>query len=302
MAVITNMPQSIQAKSILNKTKKRDTWFLDDYTINPYSGCSFNCLFCYIRGSKYGEHMEEKLSIKSNAVELLDKQLKSRAAKNQYGFIVLSSATDPYLQFEKEEKLTRQILEVILNYKFPVHVITRSNLVTRDFDLLHEINKNAILPIELAEKTDQKVFITFSFSTIEDAVAKIFEPGATPPSLRLETLKLAAKENFLTGVSMMPLLPYISDTTESLNNMFSAFKTAGANYVMPASITLFGKGPSDSKTLVFRAIEKHYPELSEKYKKLFLSSHELPAYYNKAFYKKMLELSKGFQLKNRILQ
>lgn len=302
MAVITNMPQSIQAKSILNKTKKRDTWFLDDYTINPYSGCSFNCLFCYIRGSKYGEHMEEKLSIKSNAVELLDKQLKSRAAKNQYGFIVLSSATDPYLQFEKEEKLTRQILEVILNYKFPVHVITRSNLVTRDFDLLHEINKNAILPIELAEKTDQKVFITFSFSTIEDAVAKIFEPGATPPSLRLETLKLAAKENFLTGVSMMPMLPYISDTTESLNNMFSAFKTAGANYVMPASITLFGKGPSDSKTLVFRAIEKHYPELSEKYKKLFLSSHELPAYYNKAFYKKMLELSKGFQLKNRILQ
>src|SRR6478735_6408092 len=127
------MPQPITVKSILNKTKRRDPWFLDDYTINPYSGCSFNCLFCYIRGSKYGEHMEEKLSIKSNAVELLEKQLKNRAAKNEFGFIVLSSATDPYLQFEKEEKLTRQILEVILKYRFPVHIITRSDLVTRDF-------------------------------------------------------------------------------------------------------------------------------------------------------------------------
>lgn len=280
------MPQSIQAKSILNKTKKRDAWFLDDYTINPYSGCSFNCLFCYIRGSKYGEHMEEKLSIKSNAVELLEKQLQSRASKKQYGFIVLSSATDPYLQFEEKEKLTRQILEVILKYKFPVHIITRSNLVTRDFDLLHYINKNAILPPDLAERTNQKVFITFSFSTIEDPVAKIFEPGATPPTLRLEALKSAARENFLAGVSMMPMIPYVTDTTESLNNMFIAFKNAGAKYVMPASITLFGNGPTDSKTLVFRAIEKHYPHLTEKYIKLFANSHELPAYYNKAFYKK----------------
>src|SRR5262245_29721814 len=107
------MPQEILAKSLLNKTKRRDSWFLDDYTINPYSGCSFNCLYCYIRGSKYGTHMEEKLSIKTNAIELLEKQLRSRAKKGQYGFIVLSSATDPYLQFEKEYLLTRRILEVI---------------------------------------------------------------------------------------------------------------------------------------------------------------------------------------------
>ena len=75
------MPREIQVKSILNKTKRRDSWFLDDYTINPYSACSFNCLFCYIRGSKYGEHMEDKLSVKSNALEVLDKQLKNRAKK-----------------------------------------------------------------------------------------------------------------------------------------------------------------------------------------------------------------------------
>src|SRR6476620_4250125 len=100
------MPQSIQAKSILNKTKRREKWFLDDYTVNPYSGCSFNCLYCYIRGSKYGVNMEEKVSVKENAVGLLDKQLRSRAKKGQYGIIVLSSATDPYLHFEKELQLT----------------------------------------------------------------------------------------------------------------------------------------------------------------------------------------------------
>jgi DNA repair photolyase len=111
----------------------------------------------------------------------------------------------------------------------------------------------------------------------------------------------AVKAGFHSGVSMMPLLPYISDTTGSLNAMFSSFKTAGANYVMPATITLFGNGISDSKTLVLRAIEKHYPHLLDKYKKFFSASHELPAYYNKAFYKKMQELSLEYGIKNRIL-
>jgi DNA repair photolyase len=296
------MPHTIIAKSILNKTKKRDPWFLDDYTINPYSGCSFNCLFCYTRGSKYGLNMEEKLSIKSNAPELLAKQLKLRASKNQYGIIVLSSSTDPYLQFEKTEKLTRKLLEIIRDYRFPVHMITRSDLIIRDFDLLHDINKNAILPFDLQSKLKDKVFITFSFSTIDDCIAKLFEPGATPPSFRLETLKKSVSEGFLSGVSMMPLIPYISDTTESLNNMFSSFKTAGAKYVMPAGITLFGNGASDSKTLMFRAIEKHYPHLLEKYHKFFDHSSELPAYYQKAFYKKMRELGETYQLRNRIME
>jgi DNA repair photolyase len=242
------MAQGITVKSILNKAKTMDSWFLDSYTVNAYSGCSFNCLFCYIRGSKYGEHMEDKTSYKINAVELLDKQLASRAKKGEYGFIVVSSATDPYLHFEKELKLTRGILEVILKHRFPVHIITRSDLVTRDFDLLHEINEVAILPENLKGKMKDKVIVTFSFSTVDDGVAKIFEPGATPPSKRLEIMEMAAKENFLTGVSMMPLLPYITDTSESLEKMFAAFKRAGAHYILPATLTLFGEGPGDSKT------------------------------------------------------
>src|SRR5882672_9052733 len=135
------MAREIQVKSILNKTKRRDPWFLDDYTINPYSGCSFNCLYCYIRGSKYGLHMEEKLGVKANALELLEKALTLRARNGQHGIIVLSSATDPYLQLEKNYRLTRQILELILKHRFPLHVITKSDLVMRDFDLLLEIER-----------------------------------------------------------------------------------------------------------------------------------------------------------------
>ncbi|HEY5823112.1 MAG TPA: radical SAM protein, partial [Cyclobacteriaceae bacterium] len=244
------MPLFAQVKSVLNKTKKRDEWFLDDYTINPYSGCSFNCLYCYIRGSKYGLHMEEKLVVKENAIEVLEKQLHSRAKKNQYGIIVLASATEPYLQFEKELGLTRKILELILKYRFPVHIITKSDLVTRDFDLIKQIDETAILPTDLENNLRHKALITFSFSTIDDAIGKMIEPGATPPSLRLKTLETAVKEGFLTGVSMMPLLPEITDTNEELSKMFIAFKTVGALYVMPASLTLFGNGPTDSKTLV----------------------------------------------------
>jgi len=296
------MPTVIQAKTILNKTKGRDPWFLDDYTVNPYSGCSFNCLFCYIRGSKYGTHMEEKLSIKGNAAELLDKQLAIRARKGQYGIIVLSSATDPYLQFEREEQLTRRLLEVILRHRFPVHIVTRSNLVTRDFDLLQAIDREAILPKDLEPHLQHRTMITFSFSTLDDAIAHIFEPGATAPSLRLEALKQSLAAGFLSGVSLMPLIPYITDTSESLHALFNTFRTVKAHYVMPAGITLFGHGPSDSRTLMLRAVEKHYPQLLDKYRRFFGTETEMPAYYRQAFHKKMLELGAQYGLRNRIIQ
>ena len=295
------VPQLIQSKTILNKTKRRDSWFLDEYTINPYSGCSFNCLYCYIRGSKYGEHMEEKLSIKTNAVELLEKQLKNRAKKGQYGIIVLSSATDPYLQFEKEYELTRKLLQAILYYQFPVHIITKSDLVFRDFDLLKQIEKNAILPPDLEGKLSQKSFITFSFSTLEDSVAKIFEPGATLPSIRLQTLQKTVNAGFLTGVSLMPLIPYVTDTTEHLEKMFETFKNIGIHYIFPSSISLFGNSIADSKTLILRAIEKHYPHLLEKYHIFFDNSSEMPPYYQQAFHKKMQEMCKQYGLKNEII-
>ncbi|GAB5524209.1 MAG: radical SAM protein [Roseivirga sp.] len=290
----------ITAKSILNKTKKRDPWFLDDYTVNPYSGCSFNCLYCYIRGSKYGIHMERKLGVKLNTPELLDKALRRRADKGEYGIIVLASATAPYLQAEKETQLTLQLLEVILKYRFPVHLITKSDLILRDLDLIERIDQKAILPKDLPG-LNRGAMITFSFSTIDEQVARVFEPGATSPLLRLETLQAISKRGFLTGVSMMPLLPWISDTTESLEAMFTAFNENGAQYCFPADLTLFGNDTSDSRTLVLRAIEKHYPQYLNKYQAYFKSSTGLPAYYRKAFYKKVEALGIQYGLRNRIV-
>src|SRR5438045_9738759 len=95
-----------QIKSVLNKHKKRDSWFLDDYSVNPYEGCSVNCLYCYIRGSKYGENMAEHLSVKANIIEVLEKQLRSRARKNQYGFVAVGSATNAYMNQEEKWIIT----------------------------------------------------------------------------------------------------------------------------------------------------------------------------------------------------
>ncbi|HMG91890.1 MAG TPA: radical SAM protein [Chryseolinea sp.] len=295
------MPREILVKSVLNKTKRRDPWFLDDYTINPYSACSFNCLFCYIRGSKYGEHMEEKLSIKSNALEVLDKQLKNRARKNQHGIIVLSSATDPYLQIEKDTLLTRKILELILQYRFPVHVITRSNLVVRDFDLLKEINERAILPPDLSSTLRHGAIITFSFSTTDDVIQKIFEPGATSSTQRLEAVKQSVASGFHTGISLMPLLPYISDTPEQLTQMFSIFEGLNVKYIFPASLTLFGTNPSDSKPLMLAAIREHYPGLEAQYLKLYSYGFQPPKWYRDMVDKRAQACCEKFNLKNSIV-
>ncbi|EMY78270.1 radical SAM domain family protein [Leptospira weilii serovar Ranarum str. ICFT] len=296
------MPQSIRIKNVLNKTKRRDPWFLDDYTVNPYSGCSFRCLYCYVGGSKYGLNIEDKLSFKENAVEVLDRQLRNCVKKNRYGIIVLSSATDPYLQFEKELGLTRELLKIILKYKFPVHILTKSDLILRDLDLLSEIEKEAILPEDLRGRLSRKSFITFSFSVLDDSVAKVFEPGATAPSLRLSALKVTLANGFFSGVSLMPLLPHISDTGENLEFLFQTFKDAGIRYIFPASLTLFGgNDPSDNKSLVFKAIEKYHPHLIPKYQKFFSKSHRMPENYRMALRNKTAELCAKYGLQRGIL-
>ncbi len=128
-------------------------------------------------------------------------------------------------------------------------------MIARDYDLLHQIDTQAILPDDLKKSLGRSVIVSYSFSTLDDAVGRIFEPGATAPSLRLQSLKNTLSEGFLSGVSLMPLLPFISDTTAHLGVLFSAFKKYKAQYVLPATLTLFGTGKADSKTLVFQAIE-----------------------------------------------
>jgi DNA repair photolyase len=262
------MVHEVEARSILNKHKKRDDWFLDDYSISPYQGCSFNCIYCYTRGSKYGTHMPKELTVKINAVEKLKKQLKFRWKKRQYGYIYVGSQ-EPYLPIEEKYQLTRKCLEVIYQYKFPVHIGTKGTLVKKDFDILRRIDKEAVVPEDLKNDPGRGVFISFSLSTLDEELAEIFEPGAPSPEERLETMKKCHKAGFFTGVNNIPVLPFLSDSEEQLENMVERVAEYGADYIFVGGLTLFGKGPEDCKTMYYNALEKHFPELVKKYKSLY---------------------------------
>lgn len=295
------MANEIQVKSILNKHKKRDDWFLDDYSINPYSGCSFNCIYCYIRGSKYRDNMAKSLSVKTNAPEILERQIKRRAKKEEYGVIAISSSTEPYMKIEERLKLTRRLLEIILRYKFPVHVLTKSNLVLRDLDLLRELDKNAILPEDLRDKLKHGVIISFSISTLDERLSKILEPGAHKPKERLETMQKCKEEGFLTGVCCIPVLPYLSDSEEKLDEMIRTVKDYGADFVLVGALTLFGNKPADCKTLYYKFLEKYYPELVPKYKSLFRIFFQPSKEYQKELDEKSRRLCEKYRIKNGII-
>jgi len=295
------MTREIQVTSILNKHKKRDDWFLDDYSLNPYSGCSFNCIYCYIRGSKYGENMAKSLSIKVNAPELLEKQLKRRAEREEYGIIALASSTEPYLPIEEKIGLMRKLLGIILKYKFPVEVATKSKLVLRDRDLLKDISRNAILPEDLKRKLRQGVIIAFSTSTLNEKLAKILEPGAPSPKERLKTMEICKKEGFLAGMCYIPVLPFLSDSEVELDKMIKSAKDHGADFVLVGGLTLFGKGPVDCKTLYYKFLEKHYPELVPKYKSLYRIFPFPSKKYQKELDERVKSLCEKYGIKNRII-
>ncbi|WP_290596483.1 MULTISPECIES: SPL family radical SAM protein [unclassified Archaeoglobus] len=295
------MVKGIEVKSVLNKHKKRDDWFLDDYSVNPYSGCSFNCIYCYIRGSKYGENLAKTISAKINAPELLEKQLGRRARRREYGVILLSSSTEAYLPVEEKLRLTRSLLEIILKYHFPLHVLTKSKLVLRDLDLLKEIDKNAILPECLKKKLNGGVVISFSISTLNEKLAKILEPGAPKPKERLEMMQKCKEEGFLTGVCFIPVLPFLSDSEEELDEMIRTAKDYGADFCLVGALTLFGNKEADCKTLYYKFLEKYYPELIPKYKSLFGLSPQPSKGYQKELEKRAKRLCEKYGVKNRIV-
>ena len=289
-----------EVRSILNKHKKRDSWFLDDYSINPYEGCGFNCTYCYVHGSKYSENLAEKIVIKKDAAAILDKQLGNRAKRNEFGFIAVGSATDAYMHVEEEVGLTKELLQVILKHRFPVFISTKSELIKRDLVLLKQIDENAILPEELKQNPGRGVIISFSFSTLDENLAKQIEPGAPSPQKRLETLRLCSDDGFLCGVNAMPLLPYISDTEVEIEKIVTAAKQYGANYILIAGLTLFGNDERDSKQLVFRFLRNYYPDLLEKYEKMYGSVYYSSWKYQQELKKRGDLLCEKYKIKNSI--
>jgi DNA repair photolyase len=184
--------REIQARSILSKSGIPGM----KYCINPYTGCTHACTYCYAtfmkRFTGHTEPWGTFTDVKINAPEVLRKQLK-RAEK---GNVMLSSVTDPYQPAEVQYKITRKCLEVLELFKFPVGILTKSPLIVRDIDIISKLQ-------------DAEAGLTIT--TDDDRVRKIFEPHAPPVSARLEALKTLYKAGIATYVFIGPLLPLNPD-------------------------------------------------------------------------------------------
>ena len=295
------MVNRINVKTILNKSKKRDEWFLGKYTLNPYAGCSMACIYCYTRGSKYGGDHGSVVSAKSNAVPVLKKQLKNSIRRKERDFILLGSAADPYPTFEAELNLTREILGIIKRYKFPIHILTKSTMILRDRDIIDGIRDVAILPDDLSDKLDHGVIVSFSFSTLDEKLAEIIEPGAPSPIERLETMKEFSDAGFKTGIINMPVLPFLSDSEKSIEAMVKTAKNYGAHYVLYSGLTLYGTDDDDCKTLYFNFLKKYHPDLVQKYEKLFKGSFAPSKRYQNELSMKFGEISNRYGISNLII-
>jgi len=295
------MINKISVKTILNKSKGQDDWFLGNYSLNPYAGCSIACIYCYTKGSKYGGDHGSNIAVKINSVPLLKRQLRNAVKRDERGFIILGSAADPYPPEEEQTKITREILSVIKRYHFPLHILTKSSLIIRDTDILTDIAAEAVLPVRYEGKLNNGLIISFSFSTVRDDIGKLLEPEASLPSKRLETIKKLSDSGFNTGIINMPVLPFISDSKQDIEAMIVKAKEYGANYVLYSGLTLYGDGPQDCRTVYYKFLEDHFPELLPRYEQLFENSFAPTQKYSFELSKKFSEISSLHGMKNSII-
>lgn len=278
-----------RAKRILNVHRRRDPWFLDRYSVNPYYGCPFNCLYCYTRGSRYSSR--QGLAVKVNAPALLSRELRKIVGEGVRGYVAVSTSTEAWNMYEEHYGVTRRVLEVLSEYRVPVHVLTKSPLVLRDADILRRIDGEARLPPDLRETPGRGVLITFSFSTLRSSLARILEPGAPPPGRRVEAAGKLLREGFMVGMAFMPVLPHITDG--ELEEMARTASRVGARYVFFSPLTLYGEG----KDLFLYLVKKRFGEAYASYVGMYAGRSFPPRQYTGLFYRKVRELSEKYGLK-----
>jgi len=244
----------------LARLKGPDDWFGLYYNFNLYRGCQHQCIYCDSRSECYQiEDFDHDVLVKANAIELLRREL---AGKRVVGTIGTGSMNDPYMPLEADIRLTRRALEVIAEAGFPVHVITKSDLVLRDSDLFEEIGRKSYAAV------------TFTVTTAEDALSKRLEPGAPVSSQRLKALQTLSRGGILTGVALMPVLPFIEDSEENIRAIVRLAHEAGAKYILPA----FGMTLRDRQRRYYYAkLDKLFPGLRPRYEKTFGERYSTPA-------------------------
>jgi DNA repair photolyase len=247
--------EEIECKTIINKVSAANRHF--NYTINPYRGCQHACIYCFARGThEYlgydgGRDFESRIIVKTNAAVVVRQELRRPSWKRE--LIVLGTACDPYQQAEMKYGITRGILQVLLDFAQPVHMLTKSPSVLRDLDLWSR----------LADVTDAQV--AFSVPTLDEAIWKKTEPGTAPPLKRLEAMRELTTAGVPCGVMVAPIIPGLTDDDAHIEEVVAAAKQHGASFVTPNVLFL----KPGTKEWFMPALREAYPHLAGKYERYY---------------------------------
>ncbi len=249
------MITEIETRTILNYVKQPDPYFGLKYNMNLYRGCQHQCIYCDSRSECYQLGDLANIRVKVNATDLLEEALSRKRVRGTIGF---GSMNDPYMPVERTYALTRRALEVVARHRFPVHIITKSDLVVRDLDLLQEINQ-------------VYAAISFTITAGEDDLARRVEPGAPSTSARLAAMQALSTAGIHTGVTMMPILPFIEDTPENITQIVTLAQAAGAEYILP----WFGMSlRAGSRDYYYQKLDRLFPGIKARYIRQYGSRYE----------------------------
>jgi DNA repair photolyase len=259
--------RSLQVRSVLNRTvSRRGLRFA--WSINPYRGCEFACRYCYARYTHEfmelpPEDFERKVFIKQNAAWLLEQELKQVRPGEE---IALGTATDPYQPIESRARVTESLLEVLSRQSgLRIGLVTKSTLIERDIPLLRRIAERNTLTLHL------------TITTPNTALARLLEPRAPRPDLRLRTVARLRQAGLKTGILCSPLLPGLTDTGKAFDGMARRAKAADASFL--SAQPLFLKPCSKEIYLTF--IREHFPALEPMYRRRFDSEAFVSTAYRK---------------------
>lgn len=248
---------NIPAKSILHKNRSTG-WFGTDYTINLYRGCCHGCIYCDSRSDCYRTENFDVVRSKADALSILRNEL-SRKIKT--GVINTGSMSDPYNPFEKKALLTRHALELIDAYGFGCAILSKNAMMKRDIDLF------------LSIKEHSPMLCKMTVTAADDALSSIIEPGVSLSSERFEALAQMSESGLFTGITMMPILPFIEDSEENIIRIVKYGHEAGVRFIYPCfGMTL----RSGQKEYFLDKLDKLFPKsgLSDKYISTYGNSYE----------------------------
>ena len=240
--------KTIPAKTIISGKKDR-SWFGTEYNMNLYKGCCHGCIYCDSRSDCYQISEFDTVRAKENALVILQEELRH---KSKTGVIGTGAMSDPYNPFEEKYELTRQALSLIHTYHFGIAIATKSALIARDIDLLSKI------------KAHSPVIAKITITAFEDDMSLKLEPGVSPSSKRFEAIRQLSEAGIFTGILMMPLLPYLTDTPENVLAIVRQAKECGARFIYP----LFGLTlRNGQREYFYHKLEELFPgqRLKERY-------------------------------------